>query len=191
MNICKLLRRNAGYSGREFAKRLDITPGGLSLIESGQRQPSMRVARKAADILKVPLGVLLGHKDSVTEPFNAGREAGRAEAWREVLRDLETMARGEPLRAVTDKTRRKGRRQMARAFREVQRRMGRRATRNTHRRLWRLRQLREPMKEEMTFRLKLPRVGRLKPRLVMVKSKVSARTIQKVNHQKASQRSEQ
>ena len=42
-----------GYTGREFAKMLDITPNYLSSIENGKKPLSPKVRRKAGLILGI------------------------------------------------------------------------------------------------------------------------------------------
>lgn len=49
-----------GINQSEFAKKLKITQGHLSLVISGQRTPSLPLALKLSRIANVPMESLLG-----------------------------------------------------------------------------------------------------------------------------------
>lgn len=48
-----LLREQQGMSQAELAEKCEVTPGYMSLLESGTRQPSSAVTFKLANALKV------------------------------------------------------------------------------------------------------------------------------------------
>ena len=49
------IRRDLGLIQQELAQRAGINPGYLSLIENGQRLPSLETLVKLAEVLRVPL----------------------------------------------------------------------------------------------------------------------------------------
>lgn len=51
----RAIREALGIKHGEFALRCDITPGYLTNIEAGRKQPSPDVAKRIADHLGVPL----------------------------------------------------------------------------------------------------------------------------------------
>jgi transcriptional regulator with XRE-family HTH domain len=61
MDFAKAIRicRSAhGLTQGQLAKRLKISPSQVSLIESGDRQPSMEVLKNVSRVLNVPLPLL-------------------------------------------------------------------------------------------------------------------------------------
>ena len=54
----KMFRVGMGIKQRDFAKRLDISANYLYLIESGKKDPSLPVLKKAALELGVPISFL-------------------------------------------------------------------------------------------------------------------------------------
>lgn len=57
--VIKLLRINAGIRQRELAKSLGITQSYLSLLEYGNRQPSLGLIKRTARAMHLPAGVFL------------------------------------------------------------------------------------------------------------------------------------
>ena len=53
------LRSDIELSQQELAARASVTPSFMSLLESGKRQPSLKVLRRLAEALEVPEEVLL------------------------------------------------------------------------------------------------------------------------------------
>ena len=51
INILKKVRETKGLSQTELAYKAGITPRYIAFIESGDRNPSLKVAKKIADIL--------------------------------------------------------------------------------------------------------------------------------------------
>lgn len=45
----------AGYSGRQAAHKIEVSPNHLNMIERGLRQPSPNVLKRMADLLGVPM----------------------------------------------------------------------------------------------------------------------------------------
>ena len=60
MNIgktIKVLRTAAGISQKNFAQKLGISSSYLSLIESGEREPSVALLRQISRLLDIPISV--------------------------------------------------------------------------------------------------------------------------------------
>jgi transcriptional regulator with XRE-family HTH domain len=55
----KLLRVAGNISQGKLASELDVTPGYLSLVESGKRQPSLSFLEAAAERFRIPAGLLM------------------------------------------------------------------------------------------------------------------------------------
>lgn len=55
----RLARANRGLRQAELAKRLDVSPNYISLLENDHRDPSWRFVCRAADALDTPLPVLI------------------------------------------------------------------------------------------------------------------------------------
>ena len=62
------LRKEAKWSQSELARRAGIAASAVSMIESGQRAPSLIVSRKISDALKVPLSELTGESPKGKSP---------------------------------------------------------------------------------------------------------------------------
>lgn len=56
----KSLREEANWSQSELARRAGVTAAAVSMIESGQRTPSLTMTRKLSEALKVSLSELTG-----------------------------------------------------------------------------------------------------------------------------------
>jgi len=56
--VIKTLRQSAGFSQKEFANELDISPSYLSLIEGDKREASIQLLRRMAVVLGAPATVL-------------------------------------------------------------------------------------------------------------------------------------
>lgn len=54
----RAIREALGIKHGEFALRCDITPGYLSNVEAGRKQPSPAAAKRIADNLGVPLDAI-------------------------------------------------------------------------------------------------------------------------------------
>ncbi len=54
----KTLRTSKSISQKELAKELGITPTYLSLIENGNKKPSLSLIEKFAQILEIPLALI-------------------------------------------------------------------------------------------------------------------------------------
>jgi len=55
----KRLRKQRGLKQFEFAERAKVTSAYLSLVESGQREPSIDFLKKMAEVLAVPIPAIL------------------------------------------------------------------------------------------------------------------------------------
>lgn len=56
--VIKIFRAAIGIRQKDLAKKVDIQPHYLSLIESGKREPSLQMLRRIAKELDVPIGLL-------------------------------------------------------------------------------------------------------------------------------------
>jgi len=56
--VIRTLRHSAGLSQKEFARRLDISPSYLSLIEGDKREASLPLLRSMAGALGAPATIL-------------------------------------------------------------------------------------------------------------------------------------
>ena len=66
-------RKERGLTTTAFAREVGIQQGSMSHIENGTREPSPPVAKRMAEVLKVPLGAILAPPEaSPTKPD--GRE---------------------------------------------------------------------------------------------------------------------
>lgn len=55
----KIVRKKRGIGQQTLAKKLKISQGFLSLVEKGQRVPSLKMTKRLADALRVPVELLL------------------------------------------------------------------------------------------------------------------------------------
>ena len=83
----KVLRTNLGIRQKDLARRLEITPTYLSLIEADRREPSLFLIKLLSEELNVPLGLLFWevHRD-----YYAKNEIGdRQQRIHELLLELD------------------------------------------------------------------------------------------------------
>jgi transcriptional regulator with XRE-family HTH domain len=68
----KLVRTANGLRQKEIARKLNVTPNYVSLIESGNREPSISFLNRLAEVLGVPVGVFFLWQESPKEkkPIN-------------------------------------------------------------------------------------------------------------------------
>ncbi len=57
------LRRQAGLTQAEMAKRLGISKSAVSMYECGNREPELELLQAMADLFGVGVGALLGRED--------------------------------------------------------------------------------------------------------------------------------
>jgi transcriptional regulator with XRE-family HTH domain len=67
----KSLRDECGWNQSELAKKSGVTASAISMIESGQRVPSLVVIRKISDGLKVSVAELTGESTQEESSQNA------------------------------------------------------------------------------------------------------------------------
>jgi XRE family transcriptional regulator, fatty acid utilization regulator len=94
----RIIRAAFGLRQSELAARMPITASQLSLIESGKRQPSLRVVEGLAGAVGVP-AALISLLASTAEDVESQSEADRSDLARALLRLLVT-AKGEPQRSL-------------------------------------------------------------------------------------------
>lgn len=72
-NKIKVLRNECNWNQSKLAKEAGITASAVSMIESGQRVPSLVVIRKISDALKVSVSELTGEapQNEVTQNAQA------------------------------------------------------------------------------------------------------------------------
>ncbi len=66
----KNLRELRGFTQLELAKEAKISPAAVSLIEKGDRTPSLIVIRKLAKALKASINELTGNADKTSEEID-------------------------------------------------------------------------------------------------------------------------
>ena len=103
----RVVRSAHGLSQRQLADRIGVSPSHLSLLESGKRDPSLKLLEEIAVCLAVPmhlLTLLASDVGNVDDPKHAEQIADVAKALLRVL-----VAEGQPAlpmgkrRAVTKK----------------------------------------------------------------------------------------
>lgn len=70
-NKIKNLREKVNWSQSELAERAGVTPSAISMIESGQRSPSLVVTRKISEAFKITVSELTGEQ----APQDTNKEA--------------------------------------------------------------------------------------------------------------------
>lgn len=65
--ILKTLRRAAGLTQTELAKRLNISRSSVSNYENGEREPSIDILKVISAYFNVPVDYLLGKNESLEE----------------------------------------------------------------------------------------------------------------------------
>lgn len=63
--ILRLLRTRRDYKGWALANQLDISPAYLTQIEKGDRTPPLKILRRFAKVLKMPLSVIFSFEEEV------------------------------------------------------------------------------------------------------------------------------
>ena len=66
-------RQKLGLSQADMAQRLQVSQSTVAALEGGRRQPGVRVIRRLAEVLHVPLDSLMAGK-----PATGGRSPGQA-----------------------------------------------------------------------------------------------------------------
>ena len=74
-NNIKNLRSEAGWSQAKLAKVSGVSPAAISLIENGDRIPSLVVTRKLASAFKVPEAIITGSQSQPTEQIDKEAQA--------------------------------------------------------------------------------------------------------------------
>jgi transcriptional regulator with XRE-family HTH domain len=82
----KLIRTSSGLKQKDVAIRLGVTSNYISLVESGNREPSVSLLKKLATIFDVPVGLffLWEGNDSASSKKNLNQ-------MRDLLTQLEAM----------------------------------------------------------------------------------------------------
>ena len=95
------MRSAHGLSQRQLADRIGVSPSHLSLIESGNRDPSLKLLEEIAGNLAVPmhlLTLLASDVGDIDDPKHAEQIAAVAKALLRVL-----VAEGQPTRLMGDR----------------------------------------------------------------------------------------
>lgn len=71
----KDLRKSAKWSQSELARKASVTPAAINQIESGNRLPSIIVARKIASAFNVPVGEITGDEDQNSQSIDEKAQA--------------------------------------------------------------------------------------------------------------------
>jgi len=105
LRSCRKQRR---MTQTELARIVGVAPAYVSQIESSLRMPSLKVAQKFADALRVELQVLLGTDEAAPVPSDRMSDADKLEALKGVIRaieaDLEDLPRQQDLEPLPGAT---------------------------------------------------------------------------------------
>lgn len=66
-DVIRDLRNNCGLTQRELAERVGVEQSTISMIEKGERKPSLDLAEKLADIFGVSTDDILGRESTIEE----------------------------------------------------------------------------------------------------------------------------
>jgi transcriptional regulator with XRE-family HTH domain len=80
----KLIRVASGLKQKDIATKLDVTPNYISLIESGNREPSVSLLKSLANIFGVPVGLFFLWEET-------GLHREKVDKARGLLTQLETL----------------------------------------------------------------------------------------------------
>lgn len=87
----KVLRMTRGIKQAEFAKSLGVSPTHMSLVESGRRRPSLALVERAAQHLRVPVGLLFSLERAGAKSAGPDTAAETEQIMRLLLRALEML----------------------------------------------------------------------------------------------------
>lgn len=89
----RILRQAKDLKVNDLAKAAKVSPSLISLIESGERQPSIDILRRIADALGVPSEAILvmAFNSMQTRNERAGRIAKKVEQLIEIEENLKSM----------------------------------------------------------------------------------------------------
>jgi transcriptional regulator with XRE-family HTH domain len=82
----KLIRTSSGLKQKEVAHRLGVTANYVSLLESGEREPSVTLLKKLAGVLEIPVGLFF-----LWDEDDPAASKKNVERMRELLAQLEAM----------------------------------------------------------------------------------------------------
>jgi transcriptional regulator with XRE-family HTH domain len=82
----KLIRTSSGLKQKDIATKLGVTPNYISLVESGNREPSVSLLKKMASILDVPVGLFF-----LWDADDSAASRDNIEHLRRMLAQLEAM----------------------------------------------------------------------------------------------------
>lgn len=82
----KLIRTSSGLKQKEIAERLGVTSNYISLVESGNREPSVSLLKRLARVLGVPVGLFF-----LWEEDDLAASRKNVEKVRQLLAQLEAM----------------------------------------------------------------------------------------------------
>ncbi len=83
----KVVRTASGLKQREIARKLDVTPNYISLIEGGKREPSISLLNQLASVLGVPIGIFFLWQES----RKGSKSPNQLDRMRDLLVQLEAM----------------------------------------------------------------------------------------------------
>ena len=66
----KDLRKKAGLSQAELAKRIGVSKSSINMYERGEREPGLEILEAIADFFNVDMNYLLGSSDVISESSN-------------------------------------------------------------------------------------------------------------------------
>ena len=82
------LRKAAGLSQQELARRLQLTRSAISMYETGQREPGLETLEAMADLFQVDMNTLTGHGSAPLPGLSAKDQ-------RDIAHQLGQLAGGE------------------------------------------------------------------------------------------------
>lgn len=89
----KVLRVSAGLKQMDLAKKIDVSPNYLSLLEAGRKEPSLSLLKRISRALDVPLSFLVWDSSDRKGPLSHEQQ-GVYLRLRETLLDFERLRLG-------------------------------------------------------------------------------------------------
>ncbi len=74
-NAIKDLRQQRGFKQNQFADLCDLSQSYLSLIEKGNKEPTFTILKRIANILEIPMPVLVFYSIDISDINENKREA--------------------------------------------------------------------------------------------------------------------
>ncbi len=95
------IRKEKGFTQKEFAKLLGISAGNLCEWEKGRIEPNIEFLKKIAKLLECSVDYLLGLEDDFGNIVIAGESDGLTEEEKELIKCYRSSADAERLALIT------------------------------------------------------------------------------------------